>query len=109
MYVLRTKSKNFKTWIVFISRKDLLYLFFNLNILFVLAKFFDLLLSNGPDCSVQQMNYVCFLFSMIEMALKADPSNSELLQLKTDLETLIQLTKDDIDTQKESEASLIKT
>ena len=33
---------------------------------------------------------------MIEMALKGDPGNPELIQLKKDLETLIQLTKDSL-------------
>ena len=33
-------------------------------------------------------------FSMITMALSADPENSELKQLKTDLETLIRLTEE---------------
>ncbi len=33
---------------------------------------------------------------MIEMALAADPQNSELLQLKADLGTLIQLTQESL-------------
>jgi|688.fasta_scaffold512236_2 hypothetical protein len=40
--------------------------------------------------------YLQAQLAMIEMALSGDPENAELLQLKADLATLIQLTADTI-------------
>jgi survival-of-motor-neuron-related-splicing factor 30 len=40
--------------------------------------------------------------AMIELALAADPQNSELAQLRTDLQTLIQLTQESLEEEEQA-------
>ena len=52
----------------------------------------------GKFCDFINLQQLYFYFRMIEAALTADPTNTELLQLQSDLNTLITLTKQSIGT-----------